>query len=169
MNILLWWGGVVSPELEDHPLSAVCDCLLSIFAATVPCLEVVTSIRILNKCHAIVTVTKLYLLLFFNFSRCEVMQHFDFCSLLCICIVGTMQSFVLGIQFPLSMIVCGLMGTQEPLLAFWLKVSLLCQSLNAGQTTYVCVFTVWPRFKVSRSKKYPLFVSIFCGPSKSPV
>jgi hypothetical protein len=34
-NLFLWWGVVSpTPKLEDHPLSAVRDCLFNIFAAT---------------------------------------------------------------------------------------------------------------------------------------
>jgi hypothetical protein len=42
------------PKLEDHPLSAVRDCLLNIFAATLH-IGGRFSIRNLRTCHAVVT------------------------------------------------------------------------------------------------------------------
>ena len=47
-----------APKLEDHPLSAVRDCLLNIFAATLH-MEGCSSIRNLRMCHALVTGTHL--------------------------------------------------------------------------------------------------------------
>jgi len=43
-------------KLEDHTLSAVCDCLLNIFAATLY-IGGRSSIRTLRACHAVMTVT----------------------------------------------------------------------------------------------------------------
>ena len=45
-----------TPKLEDHPLSAVCDCLFNIFAATLYTGSR-SSIRNLKKRHAVVTAT----------------------------------------------------------------------------------------------------------------
>ena len=47
-----------TPKLEDHPLSAVCDCLFSTFVATVH-VEERYSIRNLRTRYAVVTGTHL--------------------------------------------------------------------------------------------------------------
>jgi hypothetical protein len=44
-----------TPELEEHPLSAVRDCLFNIFAASRQYLEGVSSIRNLKTRNAVVT------------------------------------------------------------------------------------------------------------------
>jgi len=60
LNINVLQGGVVSnspkPKLEDHPLSAVHDCLFNLFAATIH-KGGRSSIRNLRTRHAEVTVT----------------------------------------------------------------------------------------------------------------
>jgi hypothetical protein len=43
-----------TPKLDDHPLSAVCDCLFNIFACP-PYLEAISSIRNLMTRHTVVT------------------------------------------------------------------------------------------------------------------
>jgi hypothetical protein len=48
-----------TPKLENHPLSAVRDCLFNIFAATLH-IEGSSSIRNLRTRHAVVTGTNLY-------------------------------------------------------------------------------------------------------------
>jgi len=45
-----------TPKLEDHPLSAVCNCLFNIFAATLHIGDC-SSIHNLRTCHAVVTGT----------------------------------------------------------------------------------------------------------------
>lgn len=51
----MFYGGILTPsqppKLEDHPLLIVCDCVFSIFAATL----LVFSIRNLSTIHAVVT------------------------------------------------------------------------------------------------------------------
>jgi len=47
-----------TPKLEDHPLSAVRDCLFNIFTATLHT-GGRSSIHNLGTCHAMVTVTRL--------------------------------------------------------------------------------------------------------------
>ena len=47
-----------APNLEDHPLSSVCDCLFNIFAATLH-IGGRSSIHNLRTCHALVTGTHL--------------------------------------------------------------------------------------------------------------
>jgi hypothetical protein len=47
-----------TPQLEDHPLLAVCDCLFNIFVATLHII-VCSSICTLRMCHAMVTGTHL--------------------------------------------------------------------------------------------------------------
>ena len=47
-----------TPKLEDHPLSAVRDCLFNIFAATLH-IGSRSSIRNLRTCHAVGTGTPL--------------------------------------------------------------------------------------------------------------
>jgi len=47
-----------TPKLEDHPLSAVCDCLFNIFTATLY-IGGCSSIPNLRTCHALVTGTHL--------------------------------------------------------------------------------------------------------------
>jgi len=44
-------------KLENHLISAVCDCLYNIFAATLHFLEAVFSIHDLRMCHVMVTGT----------------------------------------------------------------------------------------------------------------
>jgi hypothetical protein len=56
-----------TPKLEDHPLSAVCDCLFNIFAATLQ-IGGRSSIRNLQTRHAVVTGT--------HFSRRTHNMHF---------------------------------------------------------------------------------------------
>jgi len=51
-------------KLEDHPLSAVGDCLFNIFTATLH-IGGRSSIRNLRTCHAVVTGTQKY-----NFAYC---------------------------------------------------------------------------------------------------
>jgi hypothetical protein len=43
-----------TPKLEDHPLSAVRDCLFNIFVATLNYLEAISSIHNMRKRHAVV-------------------------------------------------------------------------------------------------------------------
>ena len=47
-----------NPKLEDHPLSAVRDCLFNIFEVIVQIISL-SSIRNLRTCHAVVTGTHL--------------------------------------------------------------------------------------------------------------
>ena len=47
-----------TPKLEDHPLSAVCDCLFNMLAATLH-IGGRSSTRNLRTCHAVVTWTRL--------------------------------------------------------------------------------------------------------------
>ena len=56
LNRIVLQGGVVSPKLEDHPLSAVHDCLFNLFAATLH-IGGRSSIRNLRTRHAVVTET----------------------------------------------------------------------------------------------------------------
>jgi len=48
-----------TPKLEDHPLSAACDCLFNIFAATLH-IGGHSSVRDLRTHHAMVTGTHLW-------------------------------------------------------------------------------------------------------------
>jgi hypothetical protein len=53
----LRWGVVShrsTTKLEDHPLSAVSDCLFNIFATSI-CLEAVSSVRNMRTRHAVMT------------------------------------------------------------------------------------------------------------------
>jgi len=52
-----------NPKLEDHPLSAVRDCLFNIFAGTLH-IGGRSTIRNVTTRHAVVTVTRIY-------SKCE--------------------------------------------------------------------------------------------------
>jgi hypothetical protein len=59
-NKLIFYGEELlaprpTPQLEDHPLSAVRDCLFNIFSASPPYLEGVSSIRNLRTRHGVVT------------------------------------------------------------------------------------------------------------------
>ena len=60
LNILFYTEGLLAPrptpKLEDHPLSAVCDCLFKLFAATL-LIGGRFSIRNLRTRHAVVTGT----------------------------------------------------------------------------------------------------------------
>jgi hypothetical protein len=63
-----------NPKLEDHPLSAVCDCLFIIFAATVH-IGVRSSIRNLRTRHAVVTGTHLSLFYIYIYTRAHTHLH----------------------------------------------------------------------------------------------
>ena len=63
LKIVLFYGEELlatrpTPKLEDHPLSAVRDCLFNIFTATLH-IGGCSSIRNLRTCHAVVTGTHL--------------------------------------------------------------------------------------------------------------
>jgi len=47
-----------TPKVEEHPLSAVCDCLFNIFAATLHIADC-SSVHNLRTRHAVVTGTRL--------------------------------------------------------------------------------------------------------------
>jgi hypothetical protein len=62
-NIIIFYGEELlapgpTPKLEDHPLSAVRDCLFNVFAATLHNWRR-SSIRNLRTRHALVTRTKI--------------------------------------------------------------------------------------------------------------
>ena len=62
-----------TPKLEDHPSSAVRDCLLNLFAATL-LIECRSSIRNLRTHHAFVTGTH-YAYIFYYYVRCCILSN----------------------------------------------------------------------------------------------
>jgi hypothetical protein len=73
-----------TPKLEDHPFSAVPDCLFNIFAATLHT-GGRSSIRNLRKRHAVVTGTHLSWVVRLGFGNtCPMLNIYIYSSLLCI-------------------------------------------------------------------------------------